>query len=210
MVLQLKNETNHVMVVNAPRGTITVDSTNQLLLLHLEDAKVLYVGSDMPWSGKVVLKLKLNSASNPMIKPKINDMTFTQLQEELRNLERRMASAPKVNPGESQPNKKRASQKQTDITEPILVQIHRRMAMSFACFGFTLIGVPLGIRMHRRETNAGVAVALILVALYYGLAIVAESMSTRAEFAPHLLLWLPNFLFQAVGIVLLWRANRGI
>jgi lipopolysaccharide export system permease protein len=71
------------------------------------------------------------------------------------------------------------------------------------------VGIPLGICVQRRETNIGVAIALGLVAVYYALLIVASSQSNRADLAPHLWMWAPNFLFQALGAVLLWRANRG-
>jgi len=50
-----------------------------------------------------------------------------------------------------------------DWTEPIRVKMTGRSHFPLRVFGFTLVGIPLGIRMHRRETNIGVAIALTLV-----------------------------------------------
>jgi lipopolysaccharide export system permease protein len=194
----------------ADRGR--VDVTNGQMRVLLYNAHHVSYMDGVSSSGEGTIMLKPGNPLHSDDKPRLSDMTFRQLQAELKNVEQQLSvtDAKKITREELLKQKKQWESLKSSATMPILFQINREIAGSFACFGFTLIGIPLGIRAHRRETNLGIAMALMLVLIYYSFVILGQSFQTRAEFAPQLIIWLPNFIFQAIGGVMLWRANRGI
>jgi lipopolysaccharide export LptBFGC system permease protein LptF len=151
--------------------------------------------------------------SNVFRKPKLHHMSFRQLQQEMKErqeLADDLRALPSFDVENMRTELAANVRKPFDPITPVKVQMHRQIAFSYACFAFTLIGIPLGIRAHRRETSIGIAIALMLVAVYYGFVVLANALENHGEWAPHLIMWLPNFLFQAVGCVLFWRANKGM
>jgi lipopolysaccharide export system permease protein len=188
-VYGFEGETNRSYTVRASRGRFEVDAPNRRINLYLDDAKTVFADGAVGVSG-ATLVLEGGAAQKEKRKAaKIDDMTFTQLQEELRALQS-LKHPPK------------------EMVTRVRFQMHRQVAFSFACFGFTLVGIPLGIRVHRRETNVGIGIALLLVAVYYAFIMLGKTLDMRPECRPYLIVWLPNFLFQAMGAVMLWRANR--
>ena len=218
MVFVLQGETNVTTTIRAPQGRLVTDVPHKQLTLNLLDAQMVKINS----SGSVTIggsqgwsqyTYQLPSPGNTSYHPPLSDMTFWQLRDELNDLNQKLSLPPDLESTAADTRVgqwNEAEKQRKDLMEPVRVAMHRQIAFSFACFGFTLVGIPLGIRVHRRETNIGVAIALVLVLVYYAFIMLGESLSARPEFAPHLIFWLPNFIFQAVGAVLLWRANRGI
>ncbi len=178
--------TNRAYTIKAPRGHFDINPATKEVKVELYNG---VWGEGGVGSGNLLYTT--NWTRKQMVsEPKVDDMTFTQLRGKLRELEQ-MRPAP------------------LPMITLVQFHMHREVAFSFACFGFTLLGIPLGIRVHRRETNVGIGVALALVAVYYSFILMGQSFDKRPEMYPYLLVWVPNFLFQAVGATLLWRANRG-
>jgi lipopolysaccharide export system permease protein len=211
--------TNNQVVFNvrAAKGEYTYDATNKLFKVTLFGGVqgMQYTADNDSWIPSVVEEFTQDIPAENLAasqnKPKYSEMTFSQLWTEKRELEAlHYLQTPnrKMTPDQLKAEKEIVEQMRQDTIMPVLIHLHHQASFSFACVGFTLIGIPLGIRSHRRETSIGIAIALILVMIYYSFFVAGQALQGRPELAPHLILWLPNFIFQAAGGVLLWRANR--
>ncbi|MGA2751582.1 MAG: LptF/LptG family permease [Verrucomicrobiota bacterium] len=201
--------------VEGPSGTLLSDPARHQIVLTVHSARGWENGPG-GWvpsltESDLTFPIDVAAQAQSLLTVAISDMTFGQLRQKLAEYERRVGAAPAVIPlngaGKPMPLSRQIME---DLTTPVLVYMHREVAFSFACIGFTLVGIPLGIRAHRRETSVGVATALLLMLIYYSFVVLAQAWVSYPARAPFLIVWLPNFIFQAVGAVLLWRANRGV
>jgi len=191
MLQQLDEEGAMRTYIHAPKGELLVDPTNRVIRLRLTEPR----GGHFSEGKLTMLPMTDEYTSDPIPFPPVLDFTR----------EPRLSELPAMT---LLARMREMKAQGLDVT-PLRVQLHRMVSFSFASIAFTMVGIPLGIRAHRRETSIGIAMALVLMMVYYGFIITGNALETRPEFYPHLIVWLPNFIFQAIGAVLLWRANRG-
>ncbi len=71
-----------------------------------------------------------------------------------------------------------------------------------------MIGVPLGITAHRRETSMGYLMGLVVAFFYFLFIIVSDTLRSNSQMHPELLVWFPNVLFLTLGFILFRRLAR--
>ena len=89
-----------------------------------------------------------------------------------------------------------------------LTEVNMRYSLSLACITFALVGIPLGITAQRRETSIGFALSLIVATVYIVFIIFANTLNDKPGLYPHLLMWIPNVVFLAVGMNLFRNLAR--
>jgi lipopolysaccharide export system permease protein len=84
----------------------------------------------------------------------------------------------------------------------------KRWASPIGAFIMTLLGVTLSSKKVRGGMGKNLGVGLTLSALYILFSTVSTTFSVNGVMSPFMSVWLPNFIFLGIGIVLYIRVSR--
>jgi lipopolysaccharide export system permease protein len=89
-----------------------------------------------------------------------------------------------------------------------LFAYHEKLARPFACFVFTLIAVPFGLRSPRggSSTGLGFGLAVLIVFIYYITFSIFTALGEAFPPIAALAAWMPNIIFTVIGAFRLQKA----
>lgn len=94
--------------------------------------------------------------------------------------------------GESSPEEvRRLKKSMRQAKSKLKTELSKRFVFAAAALCFVLIGIPLGIRSHRRESTIGMAISLAIAIGYYLFVLWMLSMQKNYRLHPEFLLWVP-------------------
>ncbi|MGB8167514.1 MAG: LptF/LptG family permease [Chthoniobacteraceae bacterium] len=205
LVYEMNDVFEPVTVVHAQRGLIEPDRENKRLLLHIYDGRFeqrdesapddlmkIRQGITMQESTLTISLVELYEKNKK--RKGMSSLTAGELLDRLEHDDK----------GTDQRTEKEIRQELSSLK----TEVNKRFSFSLASFAFALIGVPLAITAHRKETSAGFLISLVVAFVYFFFIIIADTLRTNAALHPELLIWTPNVLFVGLGVWLFYRLSR--
>jgi lipopolysaccharide export system permease protein len=90
----------------------------------------------------------------------------------------------------------------------LAVEAHKKIAISFACAVFVVLGIPIGIRTREGGAGSGLVISIGFFAVYYVFLSAGEKLADRGFILPSLSMWAANILLGIVGVWLFVRSNQ--
>lgn len=195
-------------VITADRGIVSYGKNNQGVYLKLFDGNIAEIQNKEEDKGKLnrvsfdsyIIEFDIKSQMKDLskIRKKEREMTNRELYGKIDDLKKKSGNE----------EYGWIFSKVDEEISSMLTRIHNRLSLSFSCLVFILIGIPLGISVHRKETSIGAGISLMLVAGYYFLMTLGEAFQEKPQVYPWLLMWLPNIIISIIGVVLIYRVLR--
>ncbi len=194
IVFEMNEAKLPMKVTHARSGVLEVDLANHQILMRLYDARYQQRDEQAPFDLRRI-RDGINMAEGTL------PISFEDLYQKEKN--RTSRSAMSLEQLMDQLNSTDRKEQSSSRTE-----INKRFSFPFSCLAFALIGVPLGITAHRRETSMGYLMSLVVAFFYFLFIIIADTLRGNSQLHPELLVWFPNVLFLALGLILFRRLAR--
>jgi lipopolysaccharide export system permease protein len=204
---QLDSKNRVVRFIRARTGHVTYDDVANEFVVTLRNALEEEHDQKAPDDYTQPVKISTADEITPIklslsryfgteaVHQKLQWMTYGELQTEKARVE-----------GEAVPPGGQAKHAREAMEVELTIQ--DKINTALAIFSFAFVGVPLGIKVSRRETSANLAVAAILALGYRLLIVIVGWLDQHPEYRPDLLLWVPNLAMIALGLWLLRRLDR--
>jgi LPS export ABC transporter permease LptF len=193
-VFELDRSAMPIKVTYARSGLLEADLANKRILMHLYKAR--YQQRD-----------EKNPADLRKIRDGIN-MAEGTLPISLEELYERQKKRPSRSALSIEQLLEHLKSENTRERSASRTEINKRFSFPFSCLAFAVIGVPLGVTAHRRETSVGFAMGLIVAVSYFLFVIIGDTLRSNPHVHPELLVWFPNVLFLFLGAILFRRLAR--
>ena len=88
------------------------------------------------------------------------------------------------------------------------IENHRRYAMTAAAFILTVIGMSLSSRKVKGGMGVNIGIGLVLSFSYILFMTVTSTFAVSGMTSPFVAMWIPNFIYAIIGIVLYYKASH--
>ena len=188
---RIKGEQNTIL---AKKAYLFADADSMTVMLRLENGSIHSVSPDFRNYRKIDFKiydinLDLSSAISG-----INENSKTSIEMTIGELLEKM---------------RKPGMNEAAIRE-LAIEVHKKFSIPLSCILFGLLALPLGIKSHRAVKSRGVAIAIVVVSIYYLLRIGGEAFVETGYLSPEIGVWTPNIIFALLGIYLFYMADREI
>ena len=90
------------------------------------------------------------------------------------------------------------------------INLANKSSYPFACIVAVLVALPLAIRFGKQGRMLGIALSIIVFAIYQLILLAATAFGRSGEINPYLASWLPNLIFGTLGLSTLIAEERAV
>lgn len=191
LVYELSPEDEPLRVIHAQRAVLKTDLVGQQVLMQLVDAQFEQRDNESPTDlTRIRPGITMREGTFPISLQALYEKNKARRGVGQKTLEELL--------------------KTTDAQQSVaaLTEVNKRFSLSLASLAFALVGVPLAITAHRKETSIGFLFSLMVAFFYFFFIVIADNFRDNPNAHPELLMWVPNVLFISLGAWMFYRLSR--